>query len=517
MADEQNRTVGDEIANGAKKTAETAAKAANSAKNVTKAAAKAASGNYVGAAADVLKDENLRRGIAIVLILSFFLTTMIFFAAPLALFATIMDIAGRVEAWAKESGEAFDEAYYQGSSGRFLSFFKATGAMIGSWFKSKTDEVYSDTTYGTEEKATNDDLFVFHDRASLNATYERKLYACEEKINSRMETIRKTIASDVKQADGYVSELFQNRFNAEREEIYKSLGKSPDDPSVNVVYGGVRIELLSSTVSKEQAAQLLSLYSSQINSSLDHGDVVGLLKWLGYNAGGNKTVTFSLGENSEYQYTMPAWKGTFLPQYLIDEAVSRDNYDKNINDRDSLKEYQDKYGCAVVDYMLMIDCPNFNAVPAMSDQINKNGTVRKTTEITFDWPIYNDADADPTTPQVYYDASNKTLSYGRYDKRYYEEKWNDTLGMKFLSRKADAPKNENIYTYHYVINKTEDVQMDIDEITVSYTVPVQITVRPVNDIIALAGLWQGDLPAEAKHYFGVLPSEQSAEQTDKAA
>ncbi len=60
----------------------------------------------------------------------------------------------------------------------------------------------------------------------------------------------------------------------------------------------------------------ISLYSVQINSSINNIKLSGLLKWLGYNAGGKHRIVFSLGKNEDVTCGIDAWTGTFMiPRY----------------------------------------------------------------------------------------------------------------------------------------------------------------------------------------------------------
>ena len=85
LNDQQNRSGAREAA---RKAAE-AAKAAKSVKTTAKAVGKAAAGDYVGAAKDVLKDENLRLIVFVAVILVIVLPIMMFSLVPNVLFLPV--------------------------------------------------------------------------------------------------------------------------------------------------------------------------------------------------------------------------------------------------------------------------------------------------------------------------------------------------------------------------------------------------------------------------------------------
>ena len=443
---------GQEVQEGLKKGIRTGVSAAHSVKTVQKAAAKAASGNYAGAALDVLKDENTRKVIAIVLLASLFLTIIIFFIAPLTLYETISQAA-------KEIGEKWSVAYYSGTSGRFISFFKAFGAL------------FTDPDAGTEDQATEDDLKVMEGKEELRSTYVRKIQACQDKINARQELVLDKIKT------GTIASVMASRFEAEEAHRYD------DNDYVRMQFDGTEIISTTRSITPRQAIQILSLYSTQINSSIENIKLSGLLKWLGYNAGGQRKIQFPLGDNSGTTYTINAWKGTFMPQYLIDEASAAGK----------LEEYQDKYGCSVADFVIKVECPDLYSIQAIESEEMITETEVYYTDLTY---YYRDYDVPKTEKPIYDRYGNIVIMQGPY---HYE--WSDVFQRYLAVRDADAP--QATYTIKsFVYSVRRERQVDIRVIHIKYMVPIQVTTRSVDELVEMTGMWSGWLPSEPPYQSG---------------
>ena len=458
-----------DIARAGKTAIQVGKKSVRGVKSIQAAAAKAASGNTIGAAAEMLKSEDARRIIAVVLLLAFLLTTTIFFAAPLALYETIMKATESIRTWWENTKEKFDQTYYDGTSGRFVSALKA---LIGLAKNDDIDNSLNDTSAGDEDQATSDDLALIADKAQLKKTYERKLNACKKKMDARIGAIRNTISNS-----GVIEGVFQSRFNSEYAHLYD------DDETIDIVYDGCAVSIMTQKISDQQAINMLALYSTQINSSMDNIKLSGLLKWLGYNNGNKHKLTFPLGDNPSQTFVISAWDGTFMPQYLIDEAVARD----------SLEEYQKKYGCSVVDLMVRVDCPNLYSIqPTLTDvPITKTKTVYR--NVSYWLQIYEEDDA----PR--YNAYGACIKAGNPEK--YEKYWLGYPTNRLVwVRKASAPPcNWHLMKVEYQMPDT--VEYEATEVHVKFAACVSISPRSVKSLSKMVGLWEGWLPSEPPYQY----------------
>ena len=480
--------VGDELQESAKKTAQAARKAVHSAKTVKKAAAKIATQNYAGAAVDLLKDENFRNIIIGILILSLLLAVGVFFIAPLTIYEAIVTAASTwAERW-ESIKESFDSHYYAGSSGRFIGFFKG---LIGVVSDSTLVNKIRDLTAGDQDQADEHDLQVLGNRDALRATYQRKADAVREKIKARQDDLETAI-----KRSGQIQSTMAGRFNREWANRFE------DDETKEAVYDGTSVTIMKRTVSAKTAVEIVAMYSSQIHSSIQNIKLSGLLKWLGYNARHDHTARYQLGKSKRIEVSMPAWTGTFIPQYLIDEGVARKQLD----------EYTDRYGCSLVDYLLKINCPNLYTIAPMIEE-----TVRTETKIVYDtvgfsYVQYNVGTSDRPRWLPAYSSSGYLYSLGKYSSyfnTYYSPTYQRTIAIRSFGMPSGLETRRNYVSY--IVPRVEEYEVTTYHI--SYTVPVQITTRSIEQVMDIVGLWEGWLPSEPE--YKVLM--QWAEQEDADA
>ena len=456
-------TTGNEIQQGAQQAVNAGVKTARAAKAVQSAAKKAATGNYVGAAVEVLKNETTRKVIACIVLFSIFLTIVIFFIAPLALYESITSAA---EALA----EKWKVGYYEGTSGRFVSTFRA---LIGLFKDDSIDNALS-VTNGSEDEATTEDLKLMGDKAALTATYARKIKAIQDKIEARQKLIKKNIEAN----DGPIYGYFAGRYQSEYAHKYDG------DEYTRAVYDGANIDVITRTVSTKTALHILSLYSTQIGSSVDNIKLSGLLKWLGYNAGGSKYVDFPIDKSGIASGRIQAWTGTFMPQYLIDEATKRGQ----------LEDYQKKYGCSVVDFLIQVNAPSLSGIAACETPIPVTEQRIRWSQATL---YYRDYPSDGSMRPWYNSYSRQfVFPYQSFVENggNYIASWSDYYQMYIPVRVMGDPAPAVWRSSTVYVKKMVDVE--ITEIHVSYSVPISISTRPYNDLVEMVGFWEGWLPSD---------------------
>ena len=192
---------------------------------------------------------------------AFFFAVVIFFVAPLTLYETITHVARTItERW-EQLKEQFAVGYYEGTSGRFLSFFKA---LIGLASNPGITDAISDTSAGEEDQASTEDLQLLGNMDSLRKTYTRKIKACQDKINARQKEVLQEIKSGRAAYSGgpTIYSVMYARYESEEAHLYD------DNEYVRVQYDGTEIMGTTRSISSRQAVELISLYSVQINSSI---------------------------------------------------------------------------------------------------------------------------------------------------------------------------------------------------------------------------------------------------------
>ena len=526
-------TTSGELQQAAVKTASAVKSGANTVKNVQEAAAKAASGNYVGAAVSVLKDENMRKIIAIVLVMSFFLTFLIFFVFPLTLYQAAEEMLNTVRQDFKNIGEDYLTGYYDGRGGGVKGFFNGLSAVfrgdnaiskVFHFSNGKTASVVLEERpdggeFGEEDQPSDVDMRVFGAQEDLVEVYERKIDATIKKVNTRMEEVEKVIKKGAKgSSENDIEGYFRTRFNSEVAPLYE------DNELAEAVFDGIDINISRRDISKNQAVTLLSLFSTQINSSIDNIKTSTLLQWLGYGAkkSERKHLVFPMGENSSVVARIDAWTGTFIPQYLVDEASQIETqfeHDEFLKEHglseseeesdsskpkppeseedeereETLKMYQDQFGIAVVDFLVEVQCKSFASIePTITEEIKQKDIVTYEDQ-TYRFVYYT---GEPR-PRI---ASN---GYVVYLPSNYKLQYIPRLGRSMPVRipTEEAPQGERrVQTVTWQKKTTETV--DYTEYHYSYLVPIHITTRPVDDLIDMVGMWRGYTSWEEETYLG---------------
>ena len=347
---EKYRKTDEELVQGVK----TGVRTGNTARNAVSAVRKAAAGNYVGAAINILKDDNLKTLIAFLLAISFLILFCVIFAVPMSVYEGLQAYVDRLtEQWKID--------YYSGDSGRFISFLKATAGFISNVASSLWNRITESST-GVEDtdRAEDADLNVVSDKEDLLTVYSRKIQAGKDKITARQKAIIEDLTWDAR--SGQISSVMYGRFinefrgnYYEYDVCYNSEDGTIQSKKINV-YDGCEVAAIYRSIQDADSLRLLCLYTAQEGSSIENIQLSGYMKWLGYN--------------------IPSWTGGFMPQYLEDEAAK------------AKQTYRD-HGASLADLLIQVDCPNLLSIQAsVSEELKADaGTAYKWVN-DYTKPIY---------------------------------------------------------------------------------------------------------------------------------
>lgn len=333
MDEKDNSHIGTDIEKGMRSAASTA-RAISSA---GKAVGKAAGGNMVGAAAEVLKNESLRKFLAVLLLMSFLLTFMIFVAAPMSLYEGIKGYCETIrDRWLAD--------YYSSNQNRAIAALTATftGAwdiVCDIWNAATSGLPQNDVGMPDKDVMTSDDIRVLGPREALSNVYQKKIDACVDKLNARAEMLMSAVqssaagpASDPNTINGWV---YSNLFLGRDCPYYDSLSDTH-----NVTYAGVHANTSTQPLSRREAVRVMSVYSAMYNCNAELIQPYALMKWLGYYSGGAPSVYFVVGD--AVTCAVKGWNGDFMPMYLVEEQ--RENKDADYSG----------YQCAAADILLTV-------------------------------------------------------------------------------------------------------------------------------------------------------------------
>lgn len=356
--------------------------AAHTAKTVSKAAAQAASGNVAGAAVSILKDPETMKNLLIIILLPiiFLATVMVVFlyALPTAIFESVVSFFAHVkEAW--DTAELSNEY-----GGGFLStLIGATiqlsndlpdligGKIQGIWNSLKN--VFADDEGNDSEKnqteAISDngaELTITAQEASEKLAIVKKAVAINKKYDIRAQQIKVALDGDgtsIKNSSGEsLNSYLKDRFCGDRTwngltiNTYISQMGTTSDYVTNKLESlleemqnpGSVSELNEATEKFNDTLQLLfpameatgtsninaisalSLLMVQQGGSLMNMKMSDFLRYLGWYKNNNPdNISFDVGYCADpFMASVKSWKGTFKPQYLVEETK---NYQQELN------------------------------------------------------------------------------------------------------------------------------------------------------------------------------------------
>lgn len=353
--DDKNLSMGDSLEQGAKNAIKMGQDTARAAKTVSKAAGQAAAGDVAGAAVSLLKDETTRKIIVVAVLVSILLPVLFLYALPTAIFET-------VGSFFSEMVEEWKAGVYEGGTdviwGAIVQTIKTGASLIADAAKSVWNTVKgiftsSGDDAGSEYDKMSDtgmELRITQTEDDEKTVLTNKIEAVMAKVDARIEDVKDAIDND-------------NVKNAIYNSLYSTYGHNYDEFYVQTTVS-------SSSMSKNTAIKLLSLYTVQEGASLENVKTSALMQWLGwYNRLDSGTTKFKLG-NFGVTGAVKTWKGTFLPQYLMDQRTQEiEMYGSTVTDFS-------KMSCAAADLIIQIDCPDKDEV-----------TIIRTEEIRYAGPF----------------------------------------------------------------------------------------------------------------------------------
>ena len=387
MSEKNHEHASQAIEKGTKKAVQMGKEAAKAAKDIKQAATKAASGNWLGAAWDILKNETTRKAliiailtpiIAVVLVLVLFL-----YALPNAIYTYVQMTFGDTIKSAYEE-QMFSRASLEEGTVAYLiqynldilsqvynMIMERLGASDGA------DATIIQEAYDNDEIA-EEDLYITQEEESEAKTVNRYAQITANKLNTRYKQIGKAITDNRKAIDDY----FESRFKAEYEGDKNSRGK-------DYYFGKTRIIVRTDGITVHDAAEIISLYAVQSGNNIMNLPIGDYGIWLGLETllddaldlenglGEKRSINLVLG--NQIPISIPAWKGNCLPQYLFEQRkyeVFNFGGGQNV----SITDYSNNQ-CSAIDLFIVAD--SGDDYSTLKPTIASDGKVSWTIEINL--------------------------------------------------------------------------------------------------------------------------------------
>ncbi len=313
-------------------------------KSLAKATAKAASGNVVGAVAEVVKNPHLARNIFIVAFCVIFLCAYMLMALPLSVFESVGDyVAETIDEWETGVYSSTDDFLLAALTQTVKTTVSVVGDIVGlvmhpldtiGKIKDRMKGVVSSNTELSDaDKAVSDSsYFVMGYKEALADELNTKVLAVESKLNTRREEIRGAIQGNIKP--------LHDQLRAYASAHYKGFNEIKTH-----VYIGTNTQITT-----EEALRILSLHTVQFDSNPDEARIGNFNKYLGYNKEGMSKEHFKVS-NFDADFSVPKWAGSFMPQYLIEQRQKeKEVFGKVVTD-------YSKYSCALSDLAIVVSAP----------------------------------------------------------------------------------------------------------------------------------------------------------------
>ena len=492
--------------------------AAHTAKTVSKAAAQAVSGDVAGAAVSILKDPETMKNLLIIILLPviLFAAVMVIFlyALPTAIFETVVSFFDGVkEKWetiqlSNEYGGGFFSNLIGVTMKVSENLFDSLGNTIKGIFTGIWNSIKS--VFGTDEEGNQTEeisenaaeLTITAQEASEKLAIVKKAIAVNKKYDIRAKQIEEALEKDngsgtsIKNSSGKsLNSYIKDKFCGE-DETWAGLTISANVVSMGTTSDDVTDELTSilddmqdanslseleesneefndtlklkfpaveaSGTSNTNAISTLSLLMVQQGGSLLDMKMSDFMKYLGWYKNSNpNNISFDVGYCSNPFYaTVKSWKGTFKPQYLVEEMK---NYQQRANmlktqlmgldassdEAKDIKEEIDKLeesialyensGMPLIDLLIKLDFIDLDNLPT------------------------------PTTSTSYKGDGGTCYTYSSPD------------------------GNSKMYVHHYKIIHNKGTLLEYTEYLCSVTIACFIVPAGMDNVAYQVGLWNGSL------------------------
>lgn len=370
MDENKSPSMSDSADSAAKGTVRIGAAAAQTAKTLTKASAKAASGNFAGAAVDVVKNpESLKVFVAVILVFALFLVmicTLFLYALPTEMFEVITEFFAQIKngflehLYSSEYGSipaSVVPAFLASTKDALVDLAQSAWSSFKNIFSSSSYKDSSSTYAADSDKFTSaaDEFQVTFVEDSQKETLWNKIDATKQKLQYRMEEAGEAIVKS-RQIQDAVYNVWWNDDDYVSSEEDTDYGKK----IIQCKYGGCTVNYYASSISDMNAARLLCIYTAMAEGSLQDMRLYDYLKWLGYAPGylfpsarRNSAVVSQNG----FSVSIPLWKGTCIPQYMYEQKEIEEHLYGA-----PLVDYESTYGAAVADILMVIDLPDVSGI-----------------------------------------------------------------------------------------------------------------------------------------------------------
>lgn len=344
MSSEGNRSTFDSAQNDIKGGIKMGMNAAKTAKTLTKVASQAASGNIAGAAVSLIKDPETLKKVLLVILIPVLCIVLIIVAFLYSLPTSIYE---GVNSFFSEVKEEWNEGVYEDGDDVLWSSVSETiktggkiiaGTLSGKYWDSAKETLKEDGDSGSLidiQSIDGKELYVMQSEEAEMFTLNNKIDAVIKKMDARQSEIQTSIYLKKEEIEQIVSSTYSSGYD-----------------KFNVV---VRVN--SNSLSREEAIELLSLYTVQTAGNVENQKLSDMMKWLGwYNSLDTGTTSFNLSDLG-VSCEVKTWKGTFLPQYLAEQIKQEeDRFTKAVTKKEDV-------GCAAVDLLIVVDCPSISEIP----------------------------------------------------------------------------------------------------------------------------------------------------------
>lgn len=444
--------------------------------NVGRAAVKAASGNIIGAAVDVLRDDGLRKLALGILIAILFFATVLCYYVPMSIWEGVKSFGEMIMAGPSDE---YYEYYYYGAYDRDMAASMAAGQTLADTFAKYADWIKTAIAIETGKDTVDEtDFAVFDDENAGKEIYLRKIEAIKDKFDAKAKVIESAVQGSASGGAIY-KWVRDNLYYADRESFAAELGIKAED----IKFDGVDLYFTNQSISTRDCIRLMSLYSVLYNESEDNIQPYALMRWMGYLDSGQhvyaegdtiiqyqdrsviqRTIEYTIGDEVTFQ--IDAWQGDFLPKYIIEEAQQIVEKDPSI----SMNSLFPGKRCAAVDILMTVTSQSLRSLsPVLHTTAN--------TEMVYDYIVKSEW---------------VLMSQTQYERGQYAEK-NTPVGQ------SSAPDvNKSIakagYKYYYITHLVK-VPREVTTYTysISYELSVSTTCRSVKELLRYAGLYELDL------------------------